>query len=322
MEMSTLKSLILQGAVLFVLAAAFAGCTCVVHSTHTDYARPSPVFAKSAPPAAQAESQPQSPGDGYVWIKGYWEWNVTTETWIWIEGTWEQKPEDGVAWTEPTYEDNNGDWMFTPGYWKKLNRSTDDDGKNVSELPRQDLHATPGAGAEERPRQDLHATPGADAEERPRQDLHVAPGAGAEERPRQGLPTAPGAGAEERPRQDLPTASLPGEASRPESAAEASVPGGKPGAPGHVAPLEPGPGQRGGFKGPSIEQPKPVVDKAHADVEAEKPSVKAELSDPQPAKKEVGKKKNKGKALEKEDVGAIDAAKTHVKKVEKGEAVQ
>jgi hypothetical protein len=138
--MRHLKRALLQGAILFVLAAAFAGCTCVIHTTHTDYAKPSPVYAKIAPPAAKAETRPQAPGAGWVWIQGHWEWNVSIETWVWVDGTWEQPPEDDAAWTEPEYQDNNGDWMYVPGYWHNQKPAADDGDQGVKATgPRDDL---------------------------------------------------------------------------------------------------------------------------------------------------------------------------------------
>ena len=100
------------------LAAAFSGCTCVVNNYHYGTVRPSAMYVANGPPAPKEEVQDAAPADGLVWVKGHWEWSVAEEVWIWVGGVWVEPPDDGATWVDPEYEDNNGDWMYAPGYWK------------------------------------------------------------------------------------------------------------------------------------------------------------------------------------------------------------
>jgi len=92
------------------------GCVCVVHQY--DARRPAPVYVAGPPPPAKAETKPPAPSDNQVWVGGHWDWNQVEEEWEWADGSWQTPPDDGSTWEEPSYEDNEGDWVFTPGYWK------------------------------------------------------------------------------------------------------------------------------------------------------------------------------------------------------------
>ncbi len=39
------------------------------------------------PPRLRWESKPRCPGQGYVWVGGFWDWQ--DERWGWIDGRWE-----------------------------------------------------------------------------------------------------------------------------------------------------------------------------------------------------------------------------------------
>jgi len=61
-----------------------------------------PVLQASAPPPELPEySQPDCPGDGYLWTPGYWSFGP--QGYFWVPGAWTQPPEIGYLWT--------------PGYW-------------------------------------------------------------------------------------------------------------------------------------------------------------------------------------------------------------
>jgi hypothetical protein len=44
---------------------------------------------EQAPPPAQVEVVPISPGPSYYWVPGYWSWNGG---WIWVGGRWAPRP--------------------------------------------------------------------------------------------------------------------------------------------------------------------------------------------------------------------------------------
>jgi len=70
---------------LSVAALTLAAAGCVVHETtavNPGYAgarlsvsEPTPYSVASLPPEPLYEQMSVSPGDGYVWIDGYWHWN-------------------------------------------------------------------------------------------------------------------------------------------------------------------------------------------------------------------------------------------------------
>ena len=54
------------------------------------------------------------PGDGMVWVGGYWQW--TGSDWAWYYGGWYPAPE-GRVYVEPYYEHNDGHVVYVSGYW-------------------------------------------------------------------------------------------------------------------------------------------------------------------------------------------------------------
>ena len=51
---------------------------------------PTNVEVRLAPPAPITELQPNSPGNGYTWIPGFWNWDG--RRYVWAAGHWEQPP--------------------------------------------------------------------------------------------------------------------------------------------------------------------------------------------------------------------------------------
>jgi hypothetical protein len=54
---------------------------------------------------------PRSPGDGYVWVGGYWYPNG--RHYAWHAGYWTRPPYGGARWVEPHHDGA----MFYAGYW-------------------------------------------------------------------------------------------------------------------------------------------------------------------------------------------------------------
>src|SRR5438270_13745866 len=44
------------------------------------------VSVRIGPPALPVYEQPACPGDGFIWIPGYWAWGP--EGYFWVPGTW------------------------------------------------------------------------------------------------------------------------------------------------------------------------------------------------------------------------------------------
>ncbi|MGA7382846.1 MAG: hypothetical protein WBX03_18490, partial [Terriglobales bacterium] len=66
----------------------------------TSYGQPV-LQAPQPPPPLPEYSQPDCPGDGYLWTPGYWSY--APQGYYWVPGAWARPPEVGYLWT--------------PGYW-------------------------------------------------------------------------------------------------------------------------------------------------------------------------------------------------------------
>ena len=69
------------------------------------------------PPVVQEEAVVPTPGAGYVWINGYWDWDVGRHHWAWSSGRWEQPPKRGQRWTPSHFETRNGKHYYRRGRW-------------------------------------------------------------------------------------------------------------------------------------------------------------------------------------------------------------
>ncbi|HUJ32898.1 MAG TPA: hypothetical protein VLY23_16565 [Candidatus Acidoferrum sp.] len=86
---------------------------------------PAPAFAQLSvgvgvavnlePPELPVYDQPVCPGDGYIWVPGYWAWDG--EDYYWVPGTWVEPPEVGFFWTPGYWAWNGGGYVFNAGYW-------------------------------------------------------------------------------------------------------------------------------------------------------------------------------------------------------------
>src|ERR1700731_2889071 len=70
-----------------------------------------------APPAIPVYEQPICPGDGYMWVPGYWAWDDDDADYYWVPGTWVLAPEPGFLWTPPYWAWADGGYVFYDGYW-------------------------------------------------------------------------------------------------------------------------------------------------------------------------------------------------------------
>jgi len=75
------------------------------------------IFVSFAPPPLPVYEQPLCPGDGYIWVPGYWAWDDGFGDYYWVPGTWVLAPEVGFLWTPPYWGWSDGGWVFYDGYW-------------------------------------------------------------------------------------------------------------------------------------------------------------------------------------------------------------
>jgi hypothetical protein len=69
------------------------------------------------PPALPVYEQPICPGDGYLWVPGYWAWDPDFADYYWVPGTWVLAPEVGYLWTPGWWGWGGSGFLFHDGYW-------------------------------------------------------------------------------------------------------------------------------------------------------------------------------------------------------------
>jgi hypothetical protein len=78
------------------------------------------IAIRIGPPPLPVYEQPLCPGDGYLWVPGYWAYDYDISDYYWVPGTWVLAPEVGFLWT-PAYWGWGGDgFVFYDGYWGPL----------------------------------------------------------------------------------------------------------------------------------------------------------------------------------------------------------
>lgn len=75
------------------------------------------VVPVTPPPAAAVEVRPESPGEGYVWVDGYYDY--TGGTYVWVAGRWTLPPFRGAVWVGHRWYSSGGRWHFARGYWRR-----------------------------------------------------------------------------------------------------------------------------------------------------------------------------------------------------------
>jgi hypothetical protein len=70
-----------------------------------------------APPELPVYEQPYCPGEGYLWIPGYWAYANDFDDYYWVPGTWVMAPEPGLLWTPAYWGWGGNGFVFYDGYW-------------------------------------------------------------------------------------------------------------------------------------------------------------------------------------------------------------
>lgn len=73
------------------------------------------VSVRIGPPVLPIYEQPPCPGDGFIWIPGYWAWGP--DGYFWVPGTWVIAPRVGFLWTPGYWGWGDGVYIWHPGYW-------------------------------------------------------------------------------------------------------------------------------------------------------------------------------------------------------------
>lgn len=98
-----------------LLTALLSGCY-IVPAGYPRGGYPAGEVVDVAPPAPQYEVVPAAPGLGYVWIGGYWNWQLGRH--VWVGGRWALPPA-GHTWVPHRWERGPRGWSSYPGYWRR-----------------------------------------------------------------------------------------------------------------------------------------------------------------------------------------------------------
>lgn len=75
----------------------------------------STVIVQQAPPPPPVETIVISPGPGFIWVGGEWEWN---NRWVWRSGYWGRPPAGFSIWVGGTYRRDGHNWHHNRGHWR------------------------------------------------------------------------------------------------------------------------------------------------------------------------------------------------------------
>ena len=70
------------------------------------------------PPALQEEVVLAQPGPEYVWIGGFWDWDVGRRTYAWRGGHWDRPPHPRAVWVPSHYERRGDRHYYRRGHWR------------------------------------------------------------------------------------------------------------------------------------------------------------------------------------------------------------
>jgi hypothetical protein len=68
------------------------------------------------PPPDVVESVTVSPGPGFIWVGGFYEWGP--RGWGWHRGYWGRPPHPGMRWYGPRYAYRGGRHVWVRGGWR------------------------------------------------------------------------------------------------------------------------------------------------------------------------------------------------------------
>ena len=91
----------------------YAGTTAGDTTGEVDTGAPT-AEAEEAPPPLPVYEQPPCPGEGYLWVPGYWAY---AGGYYWVPGTWVMPPAVGLLWTPGYWGFVGGAYAWHAGYW-------------------------------------------------------------------------------------------------------------------------------------------------------------------------------------------------------------
>ena len=74
-------------------------------------------YVRSGPPAPRYYGAVgRSPGFGFVWTDGYWDWRGNN--WYWVDGRWMRPPHGRTVWVAPQWRRDGHGYRMRRGYWR------------------------------------------------------------------------------------------------------------------------------------------------------------------------------------------------------------
>ena len=73
------------------------------------------IYIGTPPPPIRYEVRPPIPGEGFVWVDGYW--GVDGGRYRWVRGRWDRPPYPGAYWSHPHYDHYDRGWAMHEGHW-------------------------------------------------------------------------------------------------------------------------------------------------------------------------------------------------------------
>ena len=73
------------------------------------------MVAEQPPPPIPQYTQPECPGENYLWTPGYW--GYASAGYYWVPGVWVVAPYVGSLWTPPYWAFSAGRYHWYHGYW-------------------------------------------------------------------------------------------------------------------------------------------------------------------------------------------------------------
>ncbi|MGA8534478.1 MAG: hypothetical protein WB615_10260 [Candidatus Tumulicola sp.] len=70
------------------------------------------VYVSTSPPAAIVETVPASPGAGYAWVPGYYQWNGSR--YVWVHGHYAHH---AGRWCGGHWRHEHRGYYWVNGYW-------------------------------------------------------------------------------------------------------------------------------------------------------------------------------------------------------------
>jgi len=92
-----------------ILAGAFLATTACAGTSGR-------VYVRTGPPPVRAEVVAVSPGPGYVWVPGYYQYRGNS--YVWVGGRYERPPRARARWVPSHWERDRRGWYFVDGHWR------------------------------------------------------------------------------------------------------------------------------------------------------------------------------------------------------------